>query len=349
MKQVFFTGIIFIGLTACNQTPGSNQGVALAPGQMPNLAIDDSTNINLVYGSNDSIFIMSSTNQGKAFSVPALTGVVPHLTASHTRGPQIAFTKHGWVITACNKEGDIFSFSKTQDGEWTAGARVNDMDTVAKENLMALAADGENAFAVWLDLRNKHNQIFGSRTTDGGKSWSKNIMIYASPDTTVCECCKPAVAMRGNKVYVMFRNWLGGNRDEYLVQSSDGGTSFGQAQKLGEGSWALKGCPMEGGGIAISKSGNPATVWKRKESIYSCEPGKQEKLIAQGKSCVVESVNDKNIYAWVEDGNVIVLEPAGSKLNLGKGQLPVLKLIDDNHAICVWSRDKQIYTSTITL
>jgi hypothetical protein len=46
-------------------------------------------------------------------------------------------------------------------------------------------------------------------------------MIYTSPDSTVCECCKPNVAMKGNNVYVMFRNWLHGNRDLYLIQSSD--------------------------------------------------------------------------------------------------------------------------------
>jgi hypothetical protein len=57
-------------------------------------------------------------------------------------------------------------------------------------------------------------------------------MIYASPDTTVCECCKPSVAMKGNSVYVMFRNWLNGNRDLYLIQSSDNGNTFRQVQKI---------------------------------------------------------------------------------------------------------------------
>jgi hypothetical protein len=52
--------------------------------------------------------------------------------------------------------------------------RVNDVDTTAKENLMALSADGDNAFAVWLDLRDKHNKLFGAKSIDGGKTWSKN-------------------------------------------------------------------------------------------------------------------------------------------------------------------------------
>jgi hypothetical protein len=39
----------------------------------------------------------------------------------------------------------------------------------------------------------------------------------------------------------------------------------------------------------------------------------------------METVNGKNVYAWVENGNVIVLKPQGMKKVLGKGQLPVLK------------------------
>jgi Neuraminidase (sialidase) len=95
-------------------------------------------------------------------------------------------------------------------------------------------------------LRDKHNKIFGAKSTDGGKTWGKNIMIYASPDTTVCECCKPSVVMKGNNIYVMFRNWLNGNRDLHIIQSTDIGLNFGQAQKLGAGSWTLNGCPMDG-------------------------------------------------------------------------------------------------------
>jgi hypothetical protein len=36
---------------------------------------------------------------------------------------------------------------------------------------MALAAEGNHLFAVWLDLRgNKRNKIYGAESTDGGKS-----------------------------------------------------------------------------------------------------------------------------------------------------------------------------------
>jgi len=321
----------------------------IVAGQMPNIVRDNSDNIHLVYGSRDSILYSYSSDRGKTFSTPILISVLPRLVASHTRGPQIAATLNGLIVTACNYSGDIFSFTKNKSGKWSKTGRVNDLDTVAKESLMALAADGQNVFAVWLDLRDGHNKIFGARSTDGGRSWSKNIMIYFSPDATVCECCKPSVQIERNNVYVMFRNWLKGNRDLYLIQSSDDGNTFRQAQKLGSGSWALNGCPMDGGGISIDKNGNPQTVWNRKGVVYACEPGKEEKELGKGRDCTIESINGKNVYAWVEKGEVVVLKPQGIKKNLGTGQLPVIKAIDNGHIICIWENEKQIHKAILEL
>ena len=349
MKSLPFILSSLFFLSACQDEKGDVPNATLAAGQMPNIVRDNTGDVHLVYGHGDSILYCYSSDQGNTFSSPDLISVIPKLAASHTRGPQIAATSNGLAVTACNDMGDIFSFSKDESGKWSQSSRVNDVDTVAKENLMALSADGQTAFAVWLDLRDKHNKIFGAKSTDGGKTWSKNMMIYASPDTTVCECCKPSVAVKGNDVYVMFRNWLDGNRDLYLIQSSDGGESFGQAQKLGTGSWTLNGCPMDGGGIAINNNGNPETVWNRRGLIYACEPGKEEKQLGKGRNCTIESVNGKNVYAWVEGGDVIVLKPQGIKKNLGKGQLPVIKAINNEHILCVWENNKHIRKAVIEL
>ena len=349
MKLFFFILISVAFLSSCQDGKTENESTVIGQGQMPNVARDNFGNIHVVYGNGDSILYAYSTDKGKTFSSPSLIAVLPKLTASHTRGPQIAATSNGLSVTACNNRGDIFSFCKDASGHWLQSARVNDVDTVAKENLMALAADGDNVFAVWLDLRDKHNKIFGAKSIDGGKTWSKNIMVYASPDKTVCACCKPSVAIKGNNVYVMFRNWLDGNRDLYLIQSSDGGNSFGEAQKLGKGNWALNGCPMDGGSVVINKNGNPETVWNRKGTIYACEPGKEEIKLGEGRSCTMESINGKEVYAWVEDGNIIVMKPQGMKKNLGKGQLPILKDVNNDHVLCVWENDKQIHKSVLEL
>jgi hypothetical protein len=349
MKFVSLLVALMLFLSACQDKSSDVESSIIASGQMPNIVGDNSGIVHLVYGHGDSILYSYSSNGGTTFSKPALIAVLPKLAASHTRGPQIAAATNGVAVTACNNLGDIFSFTKDESGQWSPEGRVNDADTTAKENLMALAADGDNVFAAWLDLRNGHNEIFGAKSNDGGKSWSKNVKVYASPDTTVCECCKPSVAVKGNNVYVMFRNWMDGNRDMYLIQSSDGGSNFGQAQKLGSVSWALNGCPMDGGGLAIDKNGNPETVWNRKGAIYACEPGKEETEIGRGRSCTMESVNLKNVYAWVEGGDVIVRKPHGMKNNLGKGHLPVIKAVNNEHVLCIWENEEHIYKIVLEL
>ena len=350
-SYIFPILLMLVFITACRQQQKkTDRDQLIGAGKMPNLAGDNDGNFYIVYGSHDSILFASSHDKGESFSIPELVTVLPELSAASMRGPQIASTTSGIVIIACNKSGNIYSYAKDASGNWSKPVKVNDADTVAKEQFMALGADGNNVFAVWLDLRgNKRNKIVGSGSSDGGKTWSKNLLVYVSPDSSVCECCKPSVAIRGGNVYVMFRNWLRGNRDMYLIESSDGGESFGEAKRLGVNSWALNGCPMDGGGLTINNNAVVQTVWRRKDSIYSCEPGQKETTIGTGRGCTLETVNNKNVYAWTENGDIIVRKPQGMKINLGKGQLPLLKRINDEHLLCVWENDKQIYARILSL
>ncbi len=321
----------------------------IAKGQMPNIAKDKNSNIHIVYGSGDSIMYISSRD-GRYYTPPVLIASLPQLFASAMRGPQIAAGANGLVVTACTKSGNIFSYQKNTSGKWGKAVKVNDENESAKEALMSLSADGDNAFAVWLGVRNPKGQnIIGARSNDGGRTWKKNILVYASPDYSVCECCKPSVVMKGNNVYAMFRNWLNGNRDLYLIKSTNGGNSFGVAQKLGNGSWKLKGCPMDGGGLTINKNGITETVWRREGKIFASTPGLSEKEIGEGRSCSMETISNKKIYTWTESGNIIVMKPNGTKINLGKGSLPLVKAFKNDQVVCVWENEKQIHASILEL
>ncbi len=215
------------------------------------------------------------SKDGKSYTAPALVAVLPKLAASATRGPQIAAVSGGVIIIAGDKPGNIYFYRKEKLGKWSNAKRVNDINETSKEGLMSLSADGLNVYAIWLGVNDPKGQsLYGAGSADGGNTWRKNIIVYASPSGTVCECCKPSVVVKGNKVYAMFRNYLNGNRNLYLIESSDGGKHFAQAQKLGNGSWKLNGCPMDGGGLAINKDGQIQTVWRRESKIYSAEPGK---------------------------------------------------------------------------
>jgi len=325
------------------------QELMIANGQMPNMIIDKSNTIHIVYGNGDSIMCISSKD-GKSFNAPSLVAVLPKLMASAMRGPQIASAENGLVMTACTSEGNIYFYKEDLSGRWTKIKRINDANESAKEALMALSADGLHVYAIWLGIRGPKGQnVYGSESVDGGKTWTKNLLVYESPGGTVCECCKPSVAVRGNNVFVMFRNFINGNRDLYLIKSINGGRTFGHAMKLGDGSWKLNGCPMDGGGLTINQNGNPETVWRREGNIYAATPGVTEKKIGEGRGCSMETINNKNIYTWSENGKIILVKSDGNNINLGKGSLPIVKALNDQQVICIWENDKEIMGRVINL
>ena len=90
-------------------------------------------------------------------------------------------------------------------------------------------------------------------------------------------------------------------------------------------------------------------VWNRNGTIYTCQPGKEEKALGQGRSCTIETVNGKNVYAWVEGGEIVVLKPQGIKKIIGKGQLPMLKAVNNRYVLCVWENDKRIHKALLEL
>lgn len=333
-------------LYACSSETNSIK--TIAKGHMPAVTGDKENNIHVVYGNSDSIMYTVSTDKGLSFSTPVLVDTLTDLIDYATRGPQIAVTKNTVTIIAVNKQGNIFSYIKDIAGNWVKTTQVNDADTTNKEGFLSLSSNGDDKlFAVWPDLRaDGHNKIYGAGSTDGGKTWNKNILVYASPGSTVCECCKPSVLMNANHIYVMFRNFLDGNRDLYLIESVNGGATFNEAQKLGKDSWQLDGCPMDGGALTL-QSGTIQTVWRRKDSIFSAIPGATEQFIAKGKSCTAAANNNSIAYAWVNENKVIVKTANSPQRLMGNGSLPVLEWVDDQQLICVWEDNGKVNYSLV--
>jgi len=351
MKLLAYTAIACLLLVACTGHDANPTATAvIARGQMPALAKDAANNIHLVYGSHDSIMYTISGDGGNTYAAPVLVDTLQGLVAYATRGPQVATLKNGVAIIAVNKQGDIFSYTKNTSGKWLKTVRVNDADSTDKEGFLGLAGDGNNNLvAIWPDLRTDgHNKLYSATSADGGLHWSTNKLVYAPPGGSICECCKPSVVVRNNDAYVMFRNSLQGNRDLYLVHSGDNGQTFGQSEKLGKGNWPLQGCPMDGGGLALNNEGIVQTVWRREKKVFYARPGEAEKEIGLGKDCSIETMNGKNVIAWVDStGSIICLLPGDKKIVVGKGSLPQLKAVKDD-ILCVWQDAGEIKSRLIT-
>lgn len=323
----------------CVFSIGSIAQITLAPGEQPQLTVDAKGKIRLVYGENDNIYFSISSDNGKTFSSPQLVAQVNEMHLGMTRGPQLATSGEYSLITAMDKKGNIHAFKQShKTGKWETIANVNSVDGSAPEGLMSIAADESNNFyAVWLDLReDKMNNICFASLKNS--KWSTNKFIYKSPDEHVCECCKPSITVKGKTVAIMFRNWLRGSRDLYLITSKDGGQNFSDAQKLGNGTWPLKGCPMDGGGLAIDSKNQIQTAWQRDGVVFYAVPGQPEQKIGEGRHVGLNG----SIITW-ETGSDLMMQPiGGTQQKLGEGTAVKVYETKDKSLLAVWEKDDKI-------
>ena len=214
----------------------------------------------------------------------------------HTRGPQIASSKNYSMITAIDQDGSIHSYKLNHFNKaWGKSSYVNDQSGSAVEGLMALTADNEdNFYATWLDIRiGEKNNIYFSSINGKSSGWTKNYLVYQSPDEHVC--CKPNIAFNNNKLVIGFRNWLMGSRDIYYAVSGNKGKTFSVPKKSGKGTWQLNACPMDGGGLAINENGIVSAAWRRNGEVYYSSGGQSERKLGSGRDVSMAQKNDKTM------------------------------------------------------
>jgi hypothetical protein len=289
--------------------------------RQPQIAVDG-VRVAVTFGSKEAIYFANSTDKGRTFSDAVKVASPKFFALGRHRGPRIAISDQGAVVSAVagelggGKDGDVIAWRSTDGGAtWSDGVRVNDVVASAREGLHAMAAGkGGQVFAAWLDLRAKGTRIYGARSTDGGATWSKNVLVYESPSGTVCQCCHPSVAIdAAGNVAVMFRNALEGMRDMYAAKSTDGGRTFGAARKLGEGSWPLEACPMDGGGVGFDSDGRILSAWRRDAEVFFAPIGKPEAKLGIGKDPAVAASAAGTTVVWSEGKSLKVLPPNGSQ------------------------------------
>jgi hypothetical protein len=333
-----FLILSFICLTLRAQT-------IVANGEQPRITSDSQETIRLVYGEKDKIYCLTSTDRGVTFSKPVQLGEVTGMHLGMTRGPQLATSKNQSLVTAIDKQGNIHSYVLDhRSGQWNKIQNVNDVTGSAPEGLMSIAADDNNNFyAVWLDLRNEHNNNICYSALRQGK-WMTNKFIYVSPDAHVCECCKPSIAVNNKVVSIMFRNWLKGSRDLYLSVSPDGGNSFQHAQKLGTGTWVLNGCPMDGGGLSIDADNAIHTAWQRDGIVYHAQPGGPEQRIADGRHVTLSG----DLLMWQQGSDLYVMAQPGNAVKVAEGTAPDAVTLKDHSLVVVWENDHKVISRAIT-
>lgn len=275
-----------------------------APVEIPNaaqpqLAVAADGRVWLAFGRGQEIFVARSDDRGATFGGPVRVAALPSLMLGRRRGPRIAAHGDNLVVTAM--AGELFAFRSKDGGKtWTGPSLVNDTRRSAREGLndLAVAPDGR-FFAVWLDLRGERTQLFSAESADGGATWSANQLVYRAPaGSTVCECCHPSARFNAEgALAVMWRNGIEGNRDMWVTQRPAGRSDFAPATKLGEGTWPLKACPMDGGAVFADRAGF-GSVWMRAGEIFLARPGAAEQKLAAGQQPVATPCGPALLVAW---------------------------------------------------
>jgi len=317
-----------------------------APNRQPQLAAAGDT-VALVFGSADTIWLARSLDNGRTFGAAAKVAELPKLLLGRHRGPRVAIIGNTIVVSAIASEpGDLMAWRSVDGGRtWSAPTVVNDTPKAAREGLHAMAADTEGHMATaWLDDRTAPGKrLYGAFSNDAGKTWSRNVILYESPDGTICQCCHPSLVALGHGEFaVMWRNAVGGSRDLYAMRVRDG-APVGAAVKQGSGTWKIDACPMDGGGI-VARNGRLSSAWRREHDIYLAEAGKAEIKLGAGQD-VALAANRQGLYAiWSTPAGIEMRLPGAERNTLvaNAGAFPALVTTPDGAILAAWEENGAI-------
>ena len=94
-----------------------------------------------------------------------------------------------------------------------------------------VAAEGGGVHVVWHDRRDKNEEIYYKRSTDGGVSWGADVRL--TNDTS--KSSYPSIAVSVDVVLVFWNDNRDGNYEIYAKRSTDGGATWEPDRRLSDG------------------------------------------------------------------------------------------------------------------
>jgi hypothetical protein len=266
----------FYGITRVNPDPSGTSE------RTPIMHIGRDGGIYIAYikgGADGDIYFTRSDDKGSTFMTPVRVTMSGKINAAFQRTAQFVLdTKDNihmvWMENRIHNQPDVWYVRSTNKGmTWTTPISVLDTDDSTKyvQDFCSIAVDSsDNLYVSFLDFREDQRktsmnaQLYLSRSTDGGDSWSVNTKANIMPGGIggTCECCKQDIAVSPEgHVYIAFRSNMNNRRDIWVARSMDKGNSFEEIILVQSGVWNLAACPTSGPNITLDANENLHIAW----------------------------------------------------------------------------------------
>ena len=236
----------------------------------PQIAVDGNGGIFVAWRDNrcgnPAIYFNYSLNQGATWqSNDIRLDTDTPCSNAYSGNPRIAADSSGnvYVVWVDYRNGyaDIYVNSSNNRGQTFRPSDTRlDTDPLGHDSLNpAIAADiGGFAWVAWEDLRNGLSDIYLSKTTNGGASWSSPDIRIDKDSPGTGGSFKPSIDALGNFIAICWEDERSGNLDIFMNFSIDTGTTFQPGDfrvDLASGSWDAMNCNV------IIESSRAHFVW----------------------------------------------------------------------------------------
>ncbi len=219
----------------------------------PQVAVDGN-NVYIVWlerAENDvtNVIYTKSNDSGSTFSTPV--AITNH--SGNSGIPKIyASSNHVYLIWEDNsaKNFDVYLRTSSDSGN-TFGTSVNLSNNTGNSGAPQMVVNGNNIYTTWMDDSSGNFDIFFSKSTDGGLTFTAPVNLSRDEQ----ESGYPQIAVSDNNVYVTWTNGVGDrNHDVFVSKSTDGGLTFSQPLNISNS-------PGESGWPQIAADGNVYVSW----------------------------------------------------------------------------------------
>ncbi|MGD1836239.1 MAG: sialidase family protein [Nitrososphaeraceae archaeon] len=172
------------------------------------------------------ILFSFSTNNGKSFSTPdnisdsALASIFPQITI---KGYNVYLV---WEDRIAGNNDIFISFSNNNGVSFSQPDNIS--DNIGVSGRPQIAAEGDNVYSVWEDNTPSNPGILFSFSTENGESFSQPNDI----SDNIGPSLNPQMAVKGDNVYVVWRDMVQGNNDIFISFSTNNGVSFSQPDNI---------------------------------------------------------------------------------------------------------------------